>query len=142
MACATPTANGSSMKVSAAPRNAWPVPFSMDLYIAQPDHGPKVPWPKHARRLEWQPMKPEQKTVAIGAASGVVSMIVLVWLLTHWLPTPAGIESTADRIALALRINVVALLPFFVMIVSIANSRFLSDAIDPTLQAESQTQIV
>jgi len=87
-------------------------------------------------------MKPEQKTVAIGAASGVASMVLLVWLLTRWLPTPTGIDSVADRISLALRINVVALLPFFVMIISIANSRFLSDAIDPTLKAESQAQIV
>jgi hypothetical protein len=87
-------------------------------------------------------MKPEQKTVAIGAASGIVSMLVLVWLLTTWLPPPTGIETMADRIAYALRINVVAILPFFAMIISVANSRFFSDAIDPTLQAETPAQIV
>jgi len=87
-------------------------------------------------------MRPEQKIVAIGAASGVASMAILVWLLMNWLPAPTGIDSMADRIAFALRVNVVALLPFFLMIISIANSRFLSDAIDPTLKAESQAQIV
>jgi hypothetical protein len=34
---------------------------------------------------------------------------------------------------------VVALLPLFVMIISIANARFLSDAIDPTRRAESHS---
>ena len=87
-------------------------------------------------------MRREQKIVAIGAASGVASMITAVWLLTSWLPAPAGIETMADRIAFALRINLVAVLPLFVMIISIANSRFLSDAIDPTLKAENQRQIV
>ena len=48
----------------------------------------------------------------------------------------------AGRIAFALRINLVAVLPLFLMIISIANSRFLSDAIDPTLKAENQRQIV
>ncbi|HEX6398372.1 MAG TPA: hypothetical protein VFZ95_13180 [Steroidobacteraceae bacterium] len=40
----------------------------------------------------------------------------------------------AERLAFALRINVVAPVPFFLMIITIANSRFLSDAIDPTLR--------
>ena len=87
-------------------------------------------------------MRPEQKIVAIGAASGVASMVVAVWLLTSWLPVPAGIETVADRLAFALRINLVAVLPLFIMIISIANSRFLSDAIDPTLKAENQRQLV
>jgi uncharacterized membrane protein YecN with MAPEG domain len=85
-------------------------------------------------------MRPEQKIVAVGAASGVASMLVLVWLLTQWLPVPTGIETAGDRIAFALRVNVVALLPFFVMIITVANSRFFSEAIDPTLRAETQTQ--
>jgi hypothetical protein len=87
-------------------------------------------------------MKPEQKIVAIGAASGVTTMTIAVWLLTKWLPAPTGVETAADRIVYALRINVVALLPFFVMLIAIGNSRFLSKAIDPTLKAENQAQLV
>jgi hypothetical protein len=87
-------------------------------------------------------MKREQKIVAIGAASGVAGMFTAVWLLTSWLPVPAGIETMADRIAYALRGNLVAMLPPFVMIISIANSGFLRDAIEPTLEAENQQQIV
>jgi len=87
-------------------------------------------------------MKREQKIVAIGAATGVASMAVSIWLLSNLLPAPSGIDGIADRIGYALRINVVALLPFFVMIISIANSRFLSDAIDPTLRAETPAQQV
>lgn len=87
-------------------------------------------------------MKPEQKIVAIGAASGVIGMVLTVWLLSTLLPAPVGIDTTADRLAYALRINLVAVLPLFCMIISIANSRFLSDAIDPTRKAENQRQIV
>jgi hypothetical protein len=87
-------------------------------------------------------MKPEQKIVAIGAASGVITMILGVWLLTQALPTPGIEDDIAPRLAYALRANVVALLPLFVMIITIANSRFLSDAIDPTRSAESASMVV
>ena len=82
-------------------------------------------------------MKPEQKTVAIGAASGVLTMIIGVWILTKVLPPPEIADALADRLAYALRINVFALVPFFVMVITVANSRFLSEAIDPTRGAES-----
>ena len=82
-------------------------------------------------------MKPEQKVVAIGAASGIAAMIVAVWLLTKVLPAPGIADEPAARLAYALRANVFALVPFFVMLVTIGNKRFLSDAIDPTRNAES-----
>jgi hypothetical protein len=84
-------------------------------------------------------MKKEQKIVAAGAASGVAAMAVGVWLLTGALPPPLIDDALADRLAYALHANVVALLPFFLMIVSVGNARFLSDAIDPTRRAESRT---
>ena len=84
-------------------------------------------------------MRHEQKIVAVGAASGVAGMALSVWALTLVLPSP-GIETLAQRLAYALRINVVALVPFFVMLITIGNSRFLSDAIDPTLRAETPVQ--
>jgi hypothetical protein len=84
-------------------------------------------------------MNRDQKIVAVGAASGIVVMALSVWLLTLWLPSPRIVDTTAGRLAYALRANVVALLPLFIMIITIANSRFLSDAIDPTRHAESPT---
>ena len=84
-------------------------------------------------------MKAEQKVVAIGAASGIVVMALSVWALTSILPTPTIADTLGERLAYALRANVVAVLPLFVMIITVANSRFLSDAIDPTRGAESVT---
>ena len=83
-------------------------------------------------------MKPEQKIVGIGAASGVISMVVGVWWLTGVLPQPSIPDALGERIAYALRANVVALVPLFLMLITIGNSRFISDAIDPTRRAESE----
>jgi hypothetical protein len=83
-------------------------------------------------------MKPEQRIVAIGAASGILAMIVAVWLLTKALPAPAIADEAGARLAYALKANVFALVPFFVMLITIGNKRFLSDAIDPTRNAESE----
>lgn len=82
-------------------------------------------------------MRPEQRVVAIGAASGVLVMALSVWILTSVLPAPSITDAPGERLAYALRANVVALVPFFVMLIVIGNARFLSDAIDPTRRAES-----
>src|SRR5213078_4361146 len=84
-------------------------------------------------------MRAEQKIVAAGAASGVAGMALAVWGLTLALPAPAVADALAERLAYALRINIFALVPFFIMVITVANSRFLSDAIDPTRNAESAT---
>lgn len=84
-------------------------------------------------------MNADQKVVAIGAASGVVVMAVSVWLLTLALPSPSIPDATAERLAYALKANMLAVVPFFVMLITIGNSRFLSDAIDPTRRAESES---
>lgn len=81
-------------------------------------------------------MRPEQKIVAIGAASGIVVMVLAVWLLTLALPSPRIQDAIGPRLAYALGANVFALLPFFVMLITVGNARFLSDAIDPTRNAE------
>ena len=82
-------------------------------------------------------MTREQKIVAVGAASGVAVMALSVWLLTKALPPPRTVGAMGGRLAYALQANVVALVPFFVMIATVGNSRFLSNAIDPTRRAES-----
>ena len=82
-------------------------------------------------------MRTEQKTVAIGAASGVLLMAISVWLLTGLLPSPLLADAASGRLTYALGANVFAVVPLFIMFITIGNSRFLSDAIDPTRHAES-----
>ena len=82
-------------------------------------------------------MTREQKIVATGAASGIGSMILLVWGLTELLPDPAG-----NAIAYALSWLALAALPLFFMLAAIGNARFTSEAIDPTLGKESPKMIV
>ena len=81
-------------------------------------------------------MKYEQRVVGIGAAIGVISMIIGVWVLAQIVPASRIMDTTANRLAYTLAANVLAILPFFVMMVTVGNKRFLSDAIDPTRHAE------
>jgi hypothetical protein len=66
-------------------------------------------------------------------------MAVSVWILTKTLPTPSVADMLVGRLAYALRANVFAMLPLFIMIATVGNSRFLSEAIDPTRHAESRS---
>jgi hypothetical protein len=84
-------------------------------------------------------MKAEQKIVAIGAVTGVVAMVLGVWALTHALAPPTIADAFGERLAYALRANVLAIVPLFVMLIAVGNSRFLSEAIDPTRGAESRS---
>jgi hypothetical protein len=88
-------------------------------------------------------MTRDQKIVATGAASGVATMLLAMWVLTtKVLPVPAGMEAMADRLAYALRWDALAALPLFFMIAAVGNARALGPAIDPTLGAEDRTMIV
>jgi hypothetical protein len=82
-------------------------------------------------------MTRDQKTVAIGAGSGVVTMIVAVVALYHLWPVPLGLGTTGDRIGYALKGLAFAVLPFLAMVIAVGNARFLGEAIDPTLNKES-----
>ena len=82
-------------------------------------------------------MNTSQKIVALGAASGVVSMAILVSLLHFFLPSSSDL-GLAERIALTLQLNVLAALPLFIGIITVGNSRFLSDAIDPLKHKEDK----
>ena len=84
-------------------------------------------------------MKAEQRIVVIGAAMGVVVMALSVWALTRVLPMPAIADTSAERLVYALRANLVAIMPFIAMVATVANSRFFSEAIDPTRGVESRT---
>ena len=87
-------------------------------------------------------MTKEQRTVAIGAVSGIVMMVVLVWAIGTFLPQPNVHDTFGDRIAYALRWSVVAALPLFIMIAAVGNARFLGKAIDPTQHKEDHKLIV
>jgi hypothetical protein len=56
-------------------------------------------------------MTKEQRTVAIGAVSGIVMMVVLVWAIGTYLPAPNVQDAYGDRIGYALRWSVVTALP-------------------------------
>ena len=64
-------------------------------------------------------------------------MAVSVWFLTtHVLGVPAILDETSARLAYALGANVFALIPLFIMLITVGNSRFFSEAIDPMRHAE------
>lgn len=87
-------------------------------------------------------MSRDQKIVAAGAASGLASMAVAMWLLSTLVPPPAGLETLADRLAYAARWVAFAALPLFAMVAAVGNARFLGEAIDPTLGAEDRKTVV
>ncbi len=87
-------------------------------------------------------MRPQQRTVAIGAVSGIVTMLVALWLLHPVMPVPAPEAAMAERLAFALRWDALAVVPLFAMIVAVGNERFVTDAIDPTAGKESRAMIV
>ena len=87
-------------------------------------------------------MTNDQKKVAIGAVSGIVGMVLLVWLISTYMPQPEVIDAPGNRLAYAVRWSVVAVLPLFAMLVAVGNARFLSEAIDPTLGKESQKMVI
>jgi len=87
-------------------------------------------------------MTKDQRTVAIGAASGVIGMMLLVWMISTTIPGPQVVDAPGNRLAYAVRWSVVAVLPLFAMLVAVGNERFLSEAIDPTLGKESRKMVV
>jgi hypothetical protein len=86
-------------------------------------------------------MTSDQKSVAIGAVSGIVTMILSLWLLYSVLPNPE-LFSLADRLAYALKWDAVALLPLIAMFGAIGNARALGEAIDPTLGKEDARMLI
>jgi len=87
-------------------------------------------------------MTKDQKTVAIGAASGIVMMVVLVWVLAQIVPVPELENSQGRKLSYAIRWSIPPALLLFAMLAAVGNARFLSEAIDPTLQKENQKLIV
>jgi hypothetical protein len=86
-------------------------------------------------------MTRDQKIVGAGAASGILAMVLLVWVLSRAIAAPA-IAEAGERLAYALPWAVVAAIPLFMMLGAVGNARFLSEAIDPTLGKEDKKTIV
>jgi uncharacterized MAPEG superfamily protein len=88
-------------------------------------------------------MTRDRKIVAAGAASGVASMALAMWVLsTMVLAVPAGLETVSERLAYTLRWEALAALPLVLMIGAVGNARALSDAIDPTRGAEDRKMVI
>ena len=87
-------------------------------------------------------MSPDQKKVALGASSGIATMLVGTWLLSQAMPGLAAGADAGERLAFAAKWIALAAAPLFFAIVAVGNGRFLSEAIDPTLGKESRKMIV
>jgi hypothetical protein len=77
-------------------------------------------------------MTKDQKIVGVGAASGILAMIVSVVTIYRCWPINPALTDVSSRLAYTLQMNAVAILPLLVGIIFVGNNRFLSDAIDPT----------
>jgi hypothetical protein len=86
-------------------------------------------------------MTSDQKSVAVGATSGIAAMILSLWLLYSVLPNPKLFD-IADRLAYALKWDAVAVLPLVAMFITVGNARALGEAIDPTLGKEDAKMLV
>ena len=86
-------------------------------------------------------MTRDQKIVAVGAASGIATMLLSVWLLQQALPRPA-VTAIESRIAYALGWNAFAVLPLLFAMIAVGNARFMSEAIDPTLGKETCRMVI
>jgi hypothetical protein len=87
-------------------------------------------------------MTPDQRTVAIGAGSGVATMIGAMAGLHQLWPVNPALGDVAGRLAYALQACAFASLPLLAGIVTVGNNRFLSEAIDPTLQKENAATVI
>jgi uncharacterized MAPEG superfamily protein len=87
-------------------------------------------------------MTKDQKIVAVGAASGVTTMVVAVSAIYRLWPADPALVDVASRLAYALKADVVAVLPLLVSIIAVANRRFNTEAIDPTLHKEDRVAVI
>ena len=87
-------------------------------------------------------MTRDQKIVVIGAASGITAMIAAMAGIYQLWPSSPSLIDISSRLAYALQANAFAVIPLLTAIMFVGNNRFLSEAIDPTLQKEdAATQI-
>jgi hypothetical protein len=83
-------------------------------------------------------MTADQKTVAIGSVSGIISMILLMAIIYRFWPASPELTNVAARLGYTVRALTFAALPLLIGKVTVANARFSTDAIDPTRHAENR----
>lgn len=85
----------------------------------------------------------EQLGVVKAAIFGAIATLILAYLLYKILPLPIpSLETKLDKIVYAARCLVFPMLTMFAGIVTVANSRFFSQAINPLINAETDRQKV
>jgi amino acid permease len=87
-------------------------------------------------------MRREQKTVAVGAATGVIVMIAMLVALSAAIPGLTVAANAGERLAFAAKWIALAATPLFIAIIAVGNARALSDAIDPLAGKESRAMII
>jgi uncharacterized MAPEG superfamily protein len=87
-------------------------------------------------------MKREQKVVAIGAASGIATMLAAMLGLSGLMPALPATADAGERLAFAAQWTALAALPLFLAISAVGNARFKTDAIDPTAGKEDRAMII
>jgi hypothetical protein len=81
-------------------------------------------------------MTRDQKIVGVGAASGVTAMVAAIAGIYQLWPANPSLVDVSSRLAYALQANAFAVLPLLIVIMTVGNNRFLSEAIDPTPHKE------
>lgn len=82
-------------------------------------------------------MNNSQKAVAIGASSGIATMVLAMIALSNMIPGITPDATAGERLAYALQWIALGALPLALAIASVGNARFASEAIDPTAGKES-----
>jgi uncharacterized MAPEG superfamily protein len=87
-------------------------------------------------------MTREQKIVAFGAACGVLAMLAGLVTLAPVMASLSPFANAGERLAYAFKWSAFAAAPLFLAIIAVGNSRFASEAIDPTANKDSKAMVI
>jgi uncharacterized MAPEG superfamily protein len=87
-------------------------------------------------------MRTAQRKVAVGAATGVLTMLAALFALAQSISGLSVGADAGERLAYAAQWTAIAAAPLFFAIVAVGNARFKSEAIDPTAGKESPQMII
>jgi hypothetical protein len=87
-------------------------------------------------------MTQDQKAVAVGMGTGLVTMIVATGGIYQLWPVNPDLSDVTRRLAFAVQANAFASVPLLLAIAAVANGRFGSEAIDPMARKESTALLI
>jgi hypothetical protein len=87
-------------------------------------------------------MTKDQKAVAIGAASGIATMLIALVILSNLITGISADATAGERLAYAVQWIALATLPLVLAIGSVGNARFSSEAINPLAGKENPATAV